>query len=110
VIASKYLRENISTDTKVESFESELLFLAPEVNFHYPSDLVSVQAQRKTSIDPRFQIDYNPLDGSPDYIVVGPMGHLWLLYNDVISKGFFQLDADIGGYQIYHRLTISNNK
>jgi 4-amino-4-deoxy-L-arabinose transferase-like glycosyltransferase len=106
-LAAKYLQNNIPAGALVESFESELYFLAPNIKYHFPSDLVSMQAQRKTTIDPSLLIDYDPLKANPDYLVVGPMGHLWPLYNSVIDQGQFQLIADIGDYQIYH---INNSK
>jgi 4-amino-4-deoxy-L-arabinose transferase-like glycosyltransferase len=106
ILASAYLRENIPAGARVETFESELFFLAPEVDYHFPSDFVSMQAQRKTSIDPQFPIDYDPLEAKPDYIVVGPIGHLWPIYDDVVKQEFSHLEADIGNYQIYHILSL----
>jgi hypothetical protein len=109
-LASAYLREHIPPGDIVETFESELFFLAPEVKYHFPSDLVSMQAQRKTVLDPQFPIDYNPLGANPDYLVVGPMGHLWPLYESVLEQGQFQFIADIGDYQIYQKQTSPNTK
>lgn len=100
-LASTYLRNNIPTGARVETFESELFFLAPDIKYHFPSDLVSMQAQRKTTIDPTFKIDYDPLEAKPDYIVIGGMGHLWPIYEDTLAQGQFHLEADIGNYQIY---------
>ncbi len=102
ILVANYLKNNIPAGARVESFESELLFLAPEINFHYPSDLVSMQLVRKYSIDPQLKIDYDPLEAEPDYLVNGPYASTWYLYNDVIAQGKFQLEAVMGGYQIYH--------
>jgi Dolichyl-phosphate-mannose-protein mannosyltransferase len=110
VAAAAYLKNNIPTGARIETFESEILFLTPDVIFHFPSDLVSMQLNRKSSIDPRVAIDYDPIKTNPDYLLDGPMSKMWHLYDDVIDKGFFQLDADIDGYQIYQRRAISNNK
>jgi hypothetical protein len=110
VLASTYLRDNIPAGALVETFESELYFLAPKIKYHFPSDLVSMQAQRKTAIDPSFAIDYDPMEAHPDYIVVGPMGHLWPLYDSILEQGQFLLIADIGDYQIYGRQTTPYTK
>lgn len=56
--AADYLEKNIAAEAMVETFESELLFLAPDINFHYPTDLVSMQLFRKWCIDPQLKIDY----------------------------------------------------
>jgi len=109
-LASTYLSNHIPAGARVESFESELFFLAPEVNYHYPSDLVSMQLNRKTMIDPELVIDYDPLEADPNFLVVGPMAKFWHLYDDVTAKGLFLLDADIGGYMIYHNQTNLNYK
>jgi hypothetical protein len=101
-LAAKYIQQNIPGDARVESFESELFFLAPEIMFHYPSDLVSMQLIRKVEIDLSETIDYNPFESNPDYLVVGPYSRVWELYKDVLATGVFILDADIGGYEIYH--------
>ncbi len=103
VSASDYMIKNIPSGARVETFESELLFLAPEITFHYPSDLVSMQLNRKSSIDPAYVVDYDPLEYPTDYLVVGPMGRMWGLYDEVISGGSYRLIADIDGYQIYQK-------
>ena len=109
-LASTYLQNNIPAGALVETFESELFFLSPNIKYHFPSDLVSMQAQRKITLDPTFTINYDPMDANPDYIVVGGMGHLWPLYNRVIEQGKFQLIADIGGYQIYQKQISPNSQ
>jgi len=101
-LAADYLENNIPAGARVESFESELFFLAPKVNFHFPPDLVSMQLVRKLCIDPQLNIDYDPLKAEPDYLVIGPYASFWPLYNIVLPQGLLQLEADIGGYQIYH--------
>jgi hypothetical protein len=101
VLAAGYLQTNIPVGSRVETFESELLFLVPEINFHYPSDVVSMQLVRKWCIDPQLNIDYSPLTAMPDYLVVGSYARTWHLYDAALSQGSFLLEADIGDYQIY---------
>jgi hypothetical protein len=100
-LASTYLLNNIPTGAKVETFESELYFLAPEIKYHFPTDLVSMQLVRKWKVDPQLSIEYDPLETDPDYLVVGPYARTWHPYDEVYSQGWLQLEADIGGYQIY---------
>src|SRR4030042_3688676 len=107
-LASTYFLNHIQAGAIVESFESELLFLSPGIKYHFPSDLVSMQLQRRTTIDPGLTIDYDPLEAGPEYLVVGPMAGIWHLYDNVIDQGKVQLAADIGGYQIYHFLATSS--
>jgi hypothetical protein len=105
--AANYLRKNIPAGAKVETYESELLFLAPDLNYHFPPDLVSMQLYRRADFDNQYPINYDPLKAKPDYLVIGPFAQVYGLYNDKIVQAQFMLDADVGGYQIYH---INNSK
>ncbi len=99
--AAEFLTNKIPPGSRVETFESELIFLAPKVDFHFPPDLVSMQLVRKYCIDPNLRIDYDPMQAKPDYLVVGPYGSFWQPYDQSLLDKYFSLDADIGGYQIY---------
>ncbi len=99
--AAAFLTDKIPAGSRVETFESDLIFLAPKVNFHFPPDLVSMQLVRKYCIDPNLKIDYDPLQAKPDYLVIGPYGSFWQPYDPSIVDQYFSLDADIGGFQIY---------
>jgi hypothetical protein len=100
-LASAYLTSHIPTDARIETFESELFFLAPDQTYHFPSDMVSMLLQRKTTIEANLPVDYDPLETNPDYIVIGPMGHLWSLYNEVVTNKKLPMVADVGNYQVY---------
>jgi 4-amino-4-deoxy-L-arabinose transferase-like glycosyltransferase len=109
-LVDDYLKNKIPPDSRVETFESELIYLAPEMNFHYPSDLVSMQLIRKWCIDPQLIIDYNPLNPKPEYIISGWYDQTNHLYDEVLAQGLFKLEADIGGYKIYHNQSTSPNQ
>jgi len=100
--AAAWLSDHVQAGALVETFESELFFLAPNLNYHFPSDLVSMQLARKWNVDPLVVIDYDPLEAKPDYLVVGPYSQTWQLYDTVLAQSKWKLEADIGGYQIYH--------
>jgi len=100
-LTSSYLINHNPANARVETFESELFFLAPKFDYHFPSDLVSMQLVRREYIDPHLTINYHPLEANPEYLVVGPYAQTWHLYDDVLAQGVFQLEADVGGYQIY---------
>ncbi len=104
-LASTYLINHIPANARVETYESELFFLAPKFNYHFPPDLVSNQLTRREYIDPNLIIDYHPLEANPDFLVVGPYARTWHLYDGVLKQGGVSLEADVGGYQIYRFLT-----
>jgi len=109
ILASTYLRKNIPKGARVETFESELYFLAPEINYHFPSDLVSMQLVRKQMIDPQLSIEDGILASKPDLLVIGPYSQDWHAYDDALIQEWFQLKEDIGGYQVYQiRTTVSD--
>lgn len=101
MLAAHFIHDNIPVGSRIETFESELFFLAPEYNYHYPSDLVSMEAQRKAFIDPSYPIYYDPFETKPNYIIVGPMGGFWQIYSIVPNSKLAYLKANIGSYQIY---------
>jgi hypothetical protein len=101
--ASAYLSSNLPIGAIVETFESELFFLAPELVYHFPSDLVSMQAQRKTAMDPMYPIEYALPEDLPDYLVIGPMGNIWPIYEPFLNRGDYSLTARIGNYSIYNK-------
>lgn len=101
-VAANYLNNNIPRGTTVESFESELYSLAKGINFHYPSDLVSMQYVRKWCIDPQLEIDYDPMQADPEYLVIGTYAEFWHPYDEVLDSGRFTLETEVGGYKIYH--------
>jgi hypothetical protein len=100
-LAADYLEKNIPKGAKVETFGSELFILAEDINFHYPSDLVSMQMYRKWIADPQIKIDYDPLADNPDYLVVDPFSAYWMLYDIVVPQDRLQLEEVVGGYKIY---------
>lgn len=106
-VAAQYIQENIPLSAKVETYESELLFLAPEFNYHLPPDLVSMELYRRADINLQYAIDYDPIKAKPDYLVVGPFAQTYGLYSDQLINEWFDPVTDIGGYQIYH---IKNSK
>lgn len=100
-LAADYLEKNIPHGAKVETFGSELFILANDIDFHYPSDLVSMQLYRKFIADPLLPIDYDPLLDKPDYLVVDPFSSFWQLYDIVMPPERIDLEAEVGGYRIY---------
>ncbi len=101
-----FLESNIPNDSVIETFESELFFLAPEVNFHFPSDLVSMQLVRKYTLEPQLEINYDPLEVLPDYLIIGTYAKNWHLYYNVIEQDGFELEHEFNGYRIYRSVTL----
>jgi 4-amino-4-deoxy-L-arabinose transferase-like glycosyltransferase len=110
IAASKYLSQHIPPGARVESFESELFFLSPNIKFHYPSDLVSMQYVRKYTVDPNILITYNLLEAKPDYIVLGPYAKNWQHPDENLFLNSFELENSIGGYDIYKNLSLQSIK
>ncbi len=102
--ATSWLEHNVRSGQLVETFESELFFLAPNLSYHFPSDLVSMELVRRKTVDPQQKINYDPLSVNPDYLVIGPYARTWQLYDTVITRDEWKLVQDIGGYQVYQHL------
>jgi hypothetical protein len=108
-LAAEYILNNIPRQSRVESFESELYFLSPDINYHFPSDLVSMELVRKWCIDPQLNISYDPMPEKPEYLIIGPYAAFWHPYDEIVASGWFQLEKEVGGYQIF-RIKAANTK
>ena len=102
--AALKLQEILPTNALVETYESEIMFLAPAVRFHYPPDQVNVRAIERGTIDPGSSLDYDPLQANPDYLLLGGFGKTWRIYNAVLERSAFKLQASFFGYDLYSRI------
>jgi hypothetical protein len=96
------LNSQTSSGALIETYESELHFLLDRP-YHYPPDQTHVDLNRRTFLWQDVPIRYDPLASNPDYLVVGPFGRLWRLYEPVLASGAFRLWQTIGPYEIYRR-------
>lgn len=102
--AAQKLQEIIPAGALVETYESEIMFLAPSVQFHFPPDQTSVKAIERGNLDPGKSVNYDPLEANPDYVLVGIFGWMWGIYNNVTDPGIYKLQASFNGYQLYSRV------
>jgi hypothetical protein len=102
--AALKLQEILPDNALVETYESEIMFLAPEVQFHYPPDLISVKAWERLTIDPGRSLDYDPGQANTDYLLVGFFGDMWKVYDEAINQGIFKLQESLYGYNLYSRI------
>ncbi len=85
----------------IESYDPELFFFL-ERPYHYPPDQTHVDLIRRT-LDPAIVIRYDPLQADPGYIVVGPFGKGWHLYDSILASGRFRLLRTWKSYVVYER-------
>lgn len=93
----------LPADRRIETYESELLFLL-ERPAHFPPDQTHVDLIRRRMLGLDAPVGYNPLAADPDYLVVGAFTREYPLYADVIAAGHFRLVRDDGLYAIYARV------
>lgn len=97
-----FLNTTVQPDDTIETYESELFFLLDR-RYHFPPPRVNVEIIKKSWIDPKTTIVYDPLTENPKYLVVGGWGKLTQLYEPVLQTGAFRLVHSIGDYDIYER-------
>jgi len=98
----EFLNTETSRDAIIETYEMEL-FPFIDRSYHYPPDFVQLQLNRRFFMGQNVQIEYNPLDADPEYLVVGAKSKGWELYDDVLETGEFQLLKSFNEYDIYKR-------
>jgi hypothetical protein len=102
-IVASYLRETVSPDDLIETYDTELMFLLGDRRFHYPPDQVSVDQTRRLYINRSTGANYDPLAANPDYLVVGPYSRFFQLYDPLETSSEFALIKEFPGYKIYIR-------
>jgi hypothetical protein len=98
-----YINEQTEISALIETYEGELFFFLQR-RYHYPPDQLQIDLNRKRNLQEDIQIHYNPLEANPDYLVVGPAGKDWGLYEPSIQSGDFRLIKEFSDYTIYKRV------
>ncbi len=99
-----YVNRNTDPDARIETYESELFFFLKRT-YHYPPNQLQVQLNRREFLEEDISITYSPFESNPDYLIVGPIGNLWGLYDPFIQSGDFQLVREFSNYVLYQRVT-----
>jgi hypothetical protein len=97
-----FINEYAPSDALVETYEMEL-FPYLERIYHYPPDRVQLLLNRNLFQYQNEQIEYNPLEMDPDYLILGQKSKEWKLYDDVVKTGEFRLIKTFNNYDIYQR-------
>jgi len=97
-----YLHTNTPAEARIESYESEVLFLLARRTV-YPPDQVSADILQLHGRDAA-ALGYDPLLADPDYLVVGRFARGIGLYTAALENGQFSLMTRIGDYEIFQRL------
>lgn len=101
---SQYLNRATPANARIETYDSELLLLVDR-QFHYPPDQLQVELNRRTMLHQPVTITYDPMQADPDYIVIGPFGNVWSLYNTTVSQQeTWKLIYELPTYQVYERI------
>jgi hypothetical protein len=98
-----FLNTATSPNVLIETYETELYFLLNR-RYHYPPDQVHVDLIRRNSFGERVNIDYNPLQADPDYLVVGPQSKFWDFYEPLLKTGAFRPVKNYKHYEIFERV------
>jgi hypothetical protein len=101
---ANYLNTATPSDALLETYDSELLFLVQR-RFHFPPDQIQVDLNRRTFLNQNINIDYDPRTNNPDYIVIGPFGKLWMLYDNVVAQhDSWHLVYEVPTYRVYEHI------
>lgn len=100
-----YLNHSTSSDTLIETYDSELLFLVQRP-FHFPPDQIQVELNKRTFLGQNVAIPYDPMLANPDYLVIGPYSKMWRLYEGVLEQqSLWKLIYELPSYSVYQRVT-----
>ncbi len=103
VDVANYINNYTNKNALIETYDKEL-FIFLDRRYHYPSDLIQLQLNRRLFMQQNVKITYDPLQANPDYLIIGPMTAQWGLYDKVLNTGEFRFIKKIGEYKIYSRV------
>jgi hypothetical protein len=101
--AAEFLNIATPPDALIETYEMELFVLLNR-RYSYPPDDVTLLLIRRLFMGQDVEVDYDPMEGDPDYLVVGPSGRLSCLYDPILQSGSFRLILEGSRYQVYERV------
>ncbi len=98
-----FLHTHTARTAVIETYDPHLFFLLDR-RYHYPPDQNRVQLLRRVYLHQDVPIDYDPLEGDPDYLVISRFVRLSQLYDPVLATGAFRLIRVSGQYDVYERV------
>jgi len=104
VEVAHWLNTQTPAGARVETFESELMFLL-ERPYHYPSVQTHIQMiELHQRGDTTTAVAYDALAADPDYLVIGPFAATARLYEPFAERGNFRLTRQFGPYHVFERV------
>jgi hypothetical protein len=100
---AQFINTQTQMNSLIETYDSELFFFLDRA-YHYPPQEIVVPLLRRYMFEQEFEIDYDPLQADPDYLVVGPTSAAWRVYDPVLDSGAFRLIKDTSRYLVYQRV------
>lgn len=102
IATTNYLNQFTPANARVETYESPL-FIYLDRPYHYPPDALHLELNKRAARLPA-RVEYDALASDPDYLVVGPTGQTWRLYEAALASGAFRPLQTFGQYAIYQRV------
>jgi hypothetical protein len=99
-LVADYFNYEIEKGALIETYDSEVVFLLRQ-QIHYPPDNLQMELNRRTFLMQPIVISYDLDTVEPDYIIVGPRGNEWGLYDSIISSKEYPCVLKVDGYSVY---------
>lgn len=101
---AEYIKANIPQDAVIESWEWQLDALSGHWEFHHPDGETVYKAIHQYSHEGiPFNLEYDPLQADPDYLIVGPYAIWTRIYDTPAVYDNFETVAQVGEYTIMRR-------
>ena len=100
-----YIQQQIPRDAVIESWAWEIDGLSGHQEYHHPNQnyLITAVSQAFITQQP-FDLDYDPLQADPDYLLAGPFSDWVGIYDGAALDAHFEMRAEFGPYRIYQRI------
>ena len=103
---AKYIKDNISTEAVIESWEWELDLLTLDHIYHHPTNDWVDRKTAETQFGEISDQQYDPLAYDPDFLIVGPFSAWTGIYSKSLSSGCCTHVVTIGDYTLYQVISL----
>jgi 4-amino-4-deoxy-L-arabinose transferase-like glycosyltransferase len=99
-----YINQNVDRSAVIETWEWDIVGRSQHRNYHMPHQLILQDALRQDSLNQRVKLDYDVMQASPDYLLIGPFGGWMRIYDTPVRRAYFESEILLGKYRLLHRI------
>lgn len=99
-----YIDQHVDRAAVIETWEWDITGRGLHRNYHMPHQLLLQYTLRQRSLNEQIDFNYDVLQASPDYLLIGPFGGWMHIYDTPQRRVYFETEVHIGKYRLLRRV------